>query len=420
MKKHFLRAGRALVMLVLTFCLLGVDMAPVLAVTQADINALKGDAADLNTKKKELEQQLDALSDDKAEVLSRRKLLDQQVETISAQIQNEEQQIAQYTALITQTEEELAEAEQQEAEQYELFCQRVRAMEEQGKVDYWSVLFRASSFSDLLGRLDAVNEVMEYDQRIINELKALQEEIAAKQASLEDSKAQSEEARVGLVSKKKELDQKRQEAIALIQKIESNEDQYESTLKELDAEEERIQAEIVKKSKELAAQQAAQQAAQGKKPDTSGSSGGYIWPVNSRYITSTVGGRSSPGGVGSTNHKGTDIGRVGYTSSVYAAKAGTVIISQYSNSYGNYVVLSHGSGNTTLYAHLSSRKVEVGQYLNQGDVLGITGSTGHSTGPHLHFEVTENGVRVNPLSHGAEPKKGYLSGYTLSGTSVGS
>ena len=146
---------------------------------------------------------------------------------------------------------------------------------------------------------------------------------------------------------------------------------------------------------------------------TESNPGGYIWPVDSRYITSTVGGRASPGGIGSTNHKGTDIGRVGYTSPIYASKAGTVIVSQYSSSYGNYVVISHGSGNTTLYAHMSSRKVSVGQYVNQGDVIGITGSTGNSTGPHLHFEVTENGVRVNPLNDGAEPKMGYLTGYTL-------
>ena len=414
MKKRCFRIGRSLVMLLMVLCLISADLTPVLAVTQADIDALKEDAAELNTRKKELEQQLDALADDKAEILARRKLLDQQVANTSAQIQNVETQIAEYSALITQTEEELAEAERQEAEQYDLFCQRVRAMEEQGTVDYWSVLFRANSFSDLLGRLDAINEIMEYDQRIIEDLKALQEEIAAKKVALEDSKAQSEAAKADLVTKKKELDAKRQEAIALIKEIQSNESKYQSTLNALDAEEERIQADIVRKSKELAAQQAAQG-----KPVQS-NPGGYIWPVDSRYITSTVGGRSSPGGVGSTNHKGTDIGRVGYTSPIYAAKAGTVIVSQYSSSYGNYVVVSHGSGNTTLYGHMSSRKVEVGQYVNQGDVLGITGSTGNSTGPHLHFEVTENGVRVNPLSHGAEPKKGYLSGYSLSGSAVSS
>ena len=412
MKKRHFRFCRTLVMLVLTVCLLAADLSPALAVTQAEINALKKDAAELDSRKKELEKQLDALSEDKAEVLQRRKLLDQQVANTSAQIQNIETQIAEYTALINQTAEELAQTEQQEAEQYELFCKRVRAMEEQGTVDYWSVLFRANSFGDLLSRLDAVNEIMEYDQRVIEQLKALQVEIAEKKASLEDSKAQTEAAKAELVSRKKELDAQRQEAINLIKEIQGNESKYQSTLKSLDAEEERIQANIVKLSKELAAQQAAQG-----KPVQS-SSGGYIWPVDSRYITSTVGGRTSPGGVGSTNHKGTDIGRVGYTSPIYASKAGTVIVSQYSNSYGNYVVVSHGSGNTTLYAHMSSRKVEVGQYVNQGAVLGITGSTGNSTGPHLHFEITENGVRINPLSHGAQPQKGYLSGYTLSGTGI--
>ena len=398
--------------LLFAICLLAADLTPALAVTQADIDALKKDAASLDSKKKELESQLDALADDKAEVLQRRKLLDQQVANTSAQIQNLESQISEYSALITQSEEELAETERQEAEQYELFRKRVRAMEEQGTVDYWSVLFRANSFGDLLSRLDAVNEIMEYDQRVIAQLKALQAEIEEKKASLEESKSQTESAKGELVAKKKELDAQRQQAIALIQEIQSNENQYESALSALDAEEERIQANIVKLSRELAAQQAAQG-----KP-TQSSSGGYIWPVDSRYITSTVGGRTSPGGVGSTNHKGTDIGRVGYTSPIYASKAGTVIVSQYSSSYGNYVVVSHGSGNTTLYAHMSSRKVEVGQYVNQGAVLGITGSTGNSTGPHLHFEITENGVRINPLSHGAQPQKGYLSGYTLSGTGI--
>ena len=95
--------------------------------------------------------------------------------------------------------------------------------------------------------------------------------------------------------------------------------------------------------------------------------------------------------------------QVYYSSEVHAAKSGTVIVSQYSSSYGNYVVVSHGSGNTTLYAHMSSRSVSVGQWVDQGDVLGITGSTGISSGPHLHFAITENGVRVDPLQ--------YLTGY---------
>ena len=131
--------------------------------------------------------------------------------------------------------------------------------------------------------------------------------------------------------------------------------------------------------------------------------GGYIWPVSSRKITSPFGPRNTGIPGASTNHKGVDIGGVYYSSEVHAAKAGTVIVSERSSSYGEYVVISHGSGNTTLYAHMSSRNVSVGDVVEQGDVIGITGSTGISSGPHLHFEITENGVRVDPLQ--------YLTGY---------
>ena len=412
--KKWKKAVRLLTALVLVLTLAAADVSPVLAlVTQEDINALKSDATALNNRKKELEKELDALADDKSKALERKNLLDQRVDNTAAQIRNVEAQIEDYAALIDQAEGDLADAQQREAEKYVLFCKRVREMEEQGSVSYWSVLFKAESFSDLLGRLDIINEIMDADQRVIDQLKALQAEIEVKKTDLESAKADSEAAKAELLVKKSELDKQRQEAIALVNEIRSNESKYKSTLNALDAEEERIQAEIVKKSRELAAQEAA------KGKNSKSNPGGYIWPVDSRYITSTVGGRTSPGGVGSTNHKGTDIGRVGYTSPIYAAKAGTVIVSQYSSSYGHYVVISHGDGNTTLYGHMSSRKVPVGQYVNQGDVIGITGSTGNSTGPHLHFEITENGVRINPLSHGAEPKKGYLTGYTLSGTSVG-
>ena len=399
MKKRCFRIGRSLFMLFMAFCLITADLAPVLAVTQADIDALKKDAAELNTRKKELEQQLDALADDKAEILARRKLLDQQVANTSAQIQNVEAQIAEYSALITQTEEELAEAERQEAEQYDLFCQRVRAMEEQGTVDYWSVLFRATSFSDLLGRLDIVNEIMEYDQRVIDDLKKQQEEIAARKADLETQKADSEAAKATLLSQKTEMDEQRSAANELVKQLQADTDEARAEMAAVAAEEEALLAQAVRLSREVAAQQAA--AGQ----PSSAALGGYIWPVTSRRITSQFGPRNTGIKGASTNHKGVDIGGVGYNSEVRAAKAGTVIISSYSSSYGNYVSISHGSGNTTVYAHLSSRKVSVGQRVDQGQLIGITGSTGISSGPHLHFEIMENGARINPLK--------YLKGYVL-------
>ena len=404
------RIGRCTAALALAVLFLASSAEPGLAATWADVNDLKSEASSLDAEKKELQAKLDALADDKSEAINRKTLLDQQIANTTAQIQNVEAQISQYASLITQTQAELVEAQEKEEAQYELFCKRVRAMEERGTISYWSVLFKADSFTDLLSRLDIINEIMDSDQAVIAELEALQAEIETKMSELETSKAEEEQAKAELVSKKNELDAQRKEANAVIQELSSNENETEAALSELQAQQDALWAEAQRLSDQLVAQQAANG------QSTESNPGGYIWPVDSRYITSTVGGRASPGGIGSTNHKGTDIGRVGYTSSVYASKAGTVIVSQYSSSYGNYVVISHGSGNTTLYAHMSSRKVSVGDYVNQGDVIGITGSTGNSTGPHLHFEVTENGVRVNPLSDGAEPRMGYLTGYTLSGS----
>lgn len=396
------RPGRKYVVrgaaLALALLLTALDFTGALAVTRADINALQSDADELDAKRKELESQLDSLSDDKAQALKRKELLDQQISNTSAQIANVEAQISEYEELITQTEAELADAEEREEAQYELFCSRVRSMEEQGTVSYWSVLFKADSFTDLLSRLDFVNEIMDYDQRVIQDLQDLQQEITEKKESLEDSRSESEAAKAKLVSEKSTLDKQRADAVALVNEINANEAEYQSTLDAIDAEEEAIQARIVELSRQLAAQQAASG-----QTTSNAALGGYIWPVSSRRITSPFGNRNTGIAVASTNHKGVDIGGVYYSSEVHAAKSGTVIVSQYSSSYGNYVVVSHGSGNTTLYAHMSSRSVSVGQWVDQGDVLGITGSTGISSGPHLHFEITENGVRVDPLQ--------YLTGY---------
>lgn len=385
---------RCLAAFVLALAVVTADLSPVAAVTWADVNDLKDEAGDLADQRKELESQLDALADDKSEALKRKDLLDQQITNLSSQIRNVEAQITTYETLITQTEAELAEAQEKEEAQYELFCSRVRDMEKRGTVSYWSVLFRATSFTDLLGRLDIINEIMDADQAVIDELKALQEEIETKKTELETSKKESEAAKADLVTKKNDLDVQRTKANQLVQEIESNESEYQSTLDAIEAEEESIQKKIVQLSQQLAAQNGS---------SSSAALGGYIWPVSSRRITSPFGNRNTGIAGASTNHKGVDIGGVYYTSQVHAAKAGTVIISTYSSSYGNYVVVSHGSGNTTLYAHMSSRSVSVGDYVNQGDVLGITGSTGISSGPHLHFEITENGTRVNPLN--------YLTGY---------
>ena len=398
------RVLRAAVAFLFAFGVLAADLTPLRlppqtasAVTQADIDKLKKESNALSSKKSEVNKQLSALKKDKANTLKRKALLDQQIDLISEEIANTEQQIAQYEALIEQTEQELSETQAQEADQYELFCKRVRAMEERGTVSYWSVLFQSSSFEELLGAMDFISEVMEADQRVIDDLRVLQAQIAEKQQTLETSLAEQQSAKEALAVKNNELRDQRTEATGLIKEMEENEADYKDVLAEIEAEEEKTQKEIVRLSKELAAQQG----------NTTVTYGGYIWPCSSKYVTSPLGARYTGIAGASRNHAGIDIGRVGYTTQAVAAKAGTVIISAYNKYRGNYVVVSHGSGNTTTYQHLSSRSVSVGTYVAQGQVVGITGTTGVSSGPHLHFEITENGKIINPLKYLTDYIKGW-------------
>ena len=391
------RVLRTAVAFLFAFGVLAADLTPLRltpqtasAVTQADIDKLKKESNALSSKKSEVNKQLSALKKDKANTLKRKALLDQQIDLISEEIANTEQQIAQYEALIEQTEQELSETQAQEADQYELFCKRVRAMEERGTVSYWSVLFQSSSFEELLGAMDFISEVMEADQRVIDDLRVLQAQIAEKQQTLETSLAEQQSAKEALAVKNNELRDQRTEATGLIKEMEENEADYKDVLAEIEAEEEKTQKEIVRLSKELAAQQG----------NTTVTYGGYIWPVTtSKRVTSPFGKRNTGIKGASTNHRGIDIGGVYYSSTVYAAKAGTVIISSSNSVRGQYIVISHGSGNTTTYQHLSKRSVSVGAVVKQGQVIGVTGSSGVGSGPHLHFEITENGQLVNPLKY---------------------
>lgn len=391
------RILRGTVAVIFAFGVLAADLTPLgmpgqetAAVTQADIDKLKKESSALASKKSEVNKQLSALKTDKANTLKRKNLLDQQIALLASEISNTEQQIAQYEALIEQTEEELSDAQEREEEQYALFCRRVRTMEERGNVSYWSVLFDSASFAELLGAMDFISEVMDADQRVIDDLRVLQQEIAEKQETLETSLAEQQAAKEELAEKNAQLRTQRSEATALIQEMEENEADYKEVLAEIAAEEERTQEEIVRLSRELAAQQG----------NTSVTYGGYIWPVTtSKRVTSPFGKRNTGIAGASTNHAGIDIGGVYYSSTVYAAKAGTVIISTSNSVRGQYIVISHGNGNTTTYQHLSKRGVTVGQTVKQGEAIGVTGSSGVGSGPHLHFEITENGQLVDPLKY---------------------
>ena len=364
------------------------------AVTQEEIDSLQGDAKDLAGQRSEVKSELADIQSKQASVIRQKELIDENIRLTEAEITNTEAQIAGYEVLLSQTAYELEENRKEEEAQYELFCRRARAMEEAGTSSYWAVLFKAESFSDLLSRLSDIQEVMNYDQSVLDGLRQIRAEIQTKQEEQEELKAASEAAKTTLEEKKADLDVQRADAEKLIREMQADVDAYAAELKEIEAEKARIDKEIKEKEEELARQMM----------DWNATVGGYIWPENvSKRITSPMGSRNTGIPGASTNHKGVDIGGVGYTTNVVATKAGVVMTSAYHSSYGNYVVIYHGSGNTTLYAHMSSRSVKEGDSVKQGDVIGVTGCTGVSTGPHLHYEITENGVRVDPLN--------YLSGY---------
>ncbi len=400
MKQMWKRTGRGLLCLLLVLAMLSPAPVPLVgeaqAVTQDDIDALQADADALAEESQKLKSELAKIRSDKTQALNARVMLDQQIDLTQKKIANTESRISGYNALLDQTTYELEENQKQEAEQYELFCQRARVMEMQGTPSYWAVLFKATSFSDLLSRLADVQTVIDYDQQVIDDLRAIRVQIQEKQALQEELRTETEATKAQLEEQKAELAEQRQEAEKIYQEILADEALAAEALSAKNAEAERIQDEILKKTEELAAQMGW---------DTT--SGGYIWPeTKSKKITSPYGPRNTGLPGASTNHKGVDIGGVGYDTNVLATKAGVVITSAYSNSYGNYVVISHGRGNTTLYAHMSSRSVKEGDTVTQGQVIGVTGSTGISYGAHLHYEITENGSRVNPLD--------YLPGYIQS------
>ena len=344
----------------------------------AQIAALEQKKKEQQAKLKDLEKQISEAKAKKNDVMETKKLLDQRNQLLLEQIEDTQNQIDDAAA-------QIARYEMLEQEQYELFCRQVRSEEERGSLSYLSVLFKASSMSDLLNRMEFVNEVAEYNKMLIAAMKETRENIAEEKAAME--------------AKEAELGQQQSELQAKLTETTNLMNEYAADQKKLEA----IYAAEEKAGKEIAAEIDRLLA----ESDVVPSNEGFIWPVNtSKKSSSPIGNRVAPGGFGSTNHKGVDICNVGFTSSVFAVKSGKVLLtntSGYGGGYGNYVVIDHGGGVTTLYAHMSVVKVSEGQMVSQGTVLGITGSTGASTGPHLHYEVRINGVYQNPLN--------YLAGY---------
>ena len=387
-KWAFRLCGLALTAAVAVSLLPETVVVPASAVTQAEIDAMREEADDLKSQQKEIQAKLDALEADQANAMERKTLLEQQINATRAEINTIAAQIAKYDELIAQKQEELSQAEAEEQAQYELFCERVRYMEEQGEVSYWSILFSSKDFADLLDNAMMVEEIMDYDNQVMDQLIALREQIEEDKAELEtarqeqqDAKAEQEAAQANLQAQESEVD-------ALLSQISNQEDELEAREAQLRAASDAATAEIAAAERELAAQIA-----------NVPSESGFLWPLPGRYnLSSLFGSRKHPITGKANNHTGIDIPASSGTS-ILAAKSGVVTTSTYNNSYGNYVVVSHSDGTSTLYAHMVRRNCSKGDTVSQGQVIGYVGTTGSSTGNHLHFEVRVNGSRVDPINY---------------------
>lgn len=357
-------------------------------------------AANYDSQKKEQNQIIKDSESKKEEI---QKSLDQIMENITAtskQLSAAEEELDKVNDSLAQNQAALEAAQTKEQQQTESLRKRLRAIYEDGSLSYFNILMSSESIFDFFYKVEIIKEITEYDNNLLNTIKDTKAEIEDKQQQIEADKTAAEEKKAVVETKKQELDAQSQQKKNLIDKENENIEAAKARLAKIEAEEEQTRREIA--AKEAEARRKAEEAA--RKNGTTytpvvHSASGMIWPVPScRTVTSEYKMRLHPVTGQYKLHTGMDIG-CGSGSAVIAAQAGTVIKASYNVAYGNHVVISHGNGVSTLYAHNSSLLVSVGQTVKQGQTIARSGNTGYSTGPHMHFEVLINGSPVNPRGY---------------------
>ncbi len=396
---------------------------------RGQINELKAQQEELESQKEDLKNQYEETEDEIANLVSEKYVIDQEITILYGQIDNINQQIAAYSLLIADKQDELEEAEDRLQELTEKNRERIRTMEEEGSLSYWSVLFQASSFSDLLDRLSMVEEIAASDRRRLQEMSEAAEAVAAARDDLEADKAELELTQGELLQTQEELDVKRAEADAVIQELLDKCEEIEGLYEELEKEDEDLMQEIAELEKAytqakrqeylawLATSETTTAPTTAPPANTGGNGGsggtgtnngtgstgntsGVYWmvPCSYVYVSSRFGSREQPTAGASTYHQGVDLAAPAGTP-IYATRSGVVTIARSSASAGNYVTVNHGDGYSSVYMHMTNYVVSVGQYVSQGQLIGYVGSTGISTGNHLHFGIAKNGTYVNPAEY---------------------
>ena len=444
-RKYLFSATAALLVLALLVSLgNGVLPAPAKAATSSELkeqlDALKDAKDQLSQQIKDLEKQQAENFGDMASLIKQKAIIDQQVALLYAEISNVNTQIAAYSLLIADKQNELEHAEARLAELNKKNKERIRAMEEEGSLSYWSVLFKANSFSDLLDRVNMIAEIAASDSRRLKEMREAAREVEDAQKLLNEEKVELERARADLEASQKILDEKNAEADLLLadlvkisedlenlhNKFEQEEEdfldqiaqagkEYQDKLEEEASISASIQASIeasIQESKWLQAsiEESIRQEQLGK-PTTSTGGGvgdygspdnpsGVIWMVPCKYtrISSPFGYRYHPTTGEYSMHKGVDLAAPKGTP-IYATRSGYVNVATYHETAGYYITINHQDGYTSVYMHMTHYVVQRGDYVKAGQLVGYVGSTGRSTGPHLHFGIHKNGTYLNPMDY---------------------
>lgn len=371
-----------------------------------EIANLEKEQADLEASLKELEQQIDDNRDDIVNIIAQKDVIDQKVTIINTQITNINEQIAAKSLLIAAKQEELDQAQQELDILWEKYKERVRAMEEGGTVSYWSVIFEAKSFADLLDRINIIQEIAAADLSRIEMLDKAKKEVEASKMALEAEKKALDASRTENQKKHVQLAREREESDALLAELISKEEEWKVLLGEAEDAADDLMDRLADLADELTEAERRELAEkdenlQNGRP-TYVDKNGITWalPIDYKRLSSVYGYRTHPiTGEKEKKHNGVDLAAPIGTP-VYATRSGKVTFVGYQASgAGNYINIQHDNGFISTYMHLDSYIVKKGDYVTIGQLIGYCGTTGGSTGPHLHFGIKKNGSWVNPADY---------------------
>ena len=367
---------------------------------QQQINELKSKKADMQKEIDAIQRNYDANFSEMEALVAEKNAIDQEMTLISSKIETTNQEISAYSQLIADTQEELEDAQEELRALSEAHRERVRIMEEEGKLTYWEVLFQANSFTDLLDRLNMIEEINAADRRRIEQMRIAADIVTATQMNLTNEKTDLEAVRTQLAEDEQILAEKSEQYYDLLLQLEQKAEEFEVLLEESEILQEELMMEIAAKEKDLKQakydEYLARLALQGDNPPSNAK---WVTPVSGYRLTSAFGMRKHPVLGVVRMHNGIDMACAVGTP-IYATRAGTVTRTAYQASgAGNYVSINHLDGFSSVYMHMTHYVVSQGQNVAQGQLIGYVGNTGISTGDHLHFGISYAGTYVNPLAY---------------------